>query len=129
MNIEDIILNVILTALYGALFYFGIFRNTKVMNFQRAVSNTCYERQLEFINGTVMPKEVEGFRAWRLEMYTIDAIVRDIRSVSYTKMIFSSKPLEIENWYTEEQVKFLRGETHTPEEFKVKDNHVDMTTL
>lgn len=62
-------------------------------------------------------------------MNEIDRVVDDIRAVPYAKVLFSFKSLKIENWFTEEQVKFLRGETHRPEDFYVKGTNVDMTTL
>lgn len=125
----DFILSLLIVILYFPCFYFGIWRNTKVCNFLKSVSRICYERQLEFVDRTVIPNDTDAYCAWRQEMNTIDAIVDDIRSVSYTKMLFSFKPLEIENWFTEEQVKFLRGETHRPEDFYVGGTNIDMTTL
>ena len=125
----DFILVLFFTTSFFKCFYFGLWRNTNVLFFLKSVSMICYERQLEFVNGSVMPKDAEGFIAWRQETNAIDAIVDDIRSVSYAKLLFSFKPLEIENWFTEEQVKLLRGETHRPEDFYAGGTNIDMTTL
>ena len=35
---------------------------------------------------------------------------RIYESVSYKKMLYSIKPLKIEHWYTEEQIKQMKGE-------------------
>ena len=125
----DFILVLFFTTSFFMCFYFGLWRNTNVLFFLKSVSMICYERQLEFINGSVTPKDYDCFRTWIQEINAIDAIVDDIRSVSYAKLLFSFKPLEIENWFTEEQVKFLRGETHRPEDFYVGGTNIDMTTL
>lgn len=123
---------IVITALIGISFvgfYFGIIRNTQVCSFLQAVSHVCYERQMEFISDSVIPADKDGFESWNKEMKEIDRVVDNIRSVPYVKVLFSFKSLKIENWFTEEQVKFLRGETHRPEDFYVKGTNVDMTTL
>lgn len=125
----DFILSLLIVTLYFPFFYFGFWRNMKVCHFLKSVSRRCYERQLEYINGSVIPKDTDAFSAWLLGMHTMDAIVDDIRSVPYEKVLFSFKPLEYENWFTEEQVKFLRGETHRPEDLYVGGTNIDMTTL
>ena len=125
----DFIVITVFISLFCTCFYFGIIRNTQVCSFLQAVSHVCYERQMEFISASVIPADIDGFEAWNKEMKEIDRVVDNIRSVPYAKVLFSFKSLKIENWFTEEQVKFLRGETHRPEDFYVKGTNVDMTTL
>lgn len=125
----DFIVITVLVGISFAGFYFGIIRNTQVCSFLQAVSHVCYERQMEFISASVIPADKDGFESWHKEMMEIDRVVDDIRAISYAEVLFSFKSLKIENWFTEEQVKFLRGETHRPEDFYVKGTNVDMTTL
>ena len=120
---------VLIIVLYLVALYFFIFRNYKTRNFGIRVSNMCYKRQMEFVHGSYIPHEYNALKAWEKEMEEIDRIVEEIRSVPYEKMLFSFKSFSLENWYTEEQVKFLRGETHRPEDFYVAGNNVDMTIL
>ena len=125
MTIVDI---VVITLLVG-LFWFGLLRNIKVCFFRNNISQVCNYRQIEFIDGSVIPVDMDVYEAWKKEMDKIDCIVDDILAVPYEKMLFSFKPLNVENWYTEEQVKFLRGETHLPENLFVGGTNVDMSTL
>ena len=105
---------VLIFFLYFVALYFFFFRNYKTRKFCIKVSNMCYERQVEFINGSYIPLEPNALKAWEKEAEEIDRIVEEIRSVPYDKILFSFKSFSLENWYTEEQVKFLRGETHRP---------------
>lgn len=127
--IIDFIVIIVLIGIFCTCFYFGFIRNTRVCAFLQAVSRVCHERQMEFISASVMPADKDGFESWYEELMEIDRVVDDIRAVPYEKVLFSFKSLKIENWFTEEQVKFLRGETHRPEDFYVKGTNVDMTTL
>ena len=129
MTIVDIVVITLLVGLFWANFYFCLLRNIKVCFFCKNISQVCYERQVEFIEGSVIPVDMAAYKAWKKEMDEIDRIVDDIRAVPYEKMLFSFKPLNVENWYTEEQVKFLRGETHRPENLFVGGTNVDMTIL
>lgn len=129
MTIVDIVFLTFLVGLFWADFYFFLLRNILVCDFRKEISQVCYDRQIEFIQGSVIPLDMDVYEAWKKEMDEIDRIVDDIHAVPYKKMLFSFKPLNVENWYTEEQVKFLRGETHLPENLFVGGTNVDMSTL
>lgn len=129
MTKVDIVVITLLIGLFGANIYFALFRNLLVCAFRNSISQVCYDRQIEFIDGSVIPVDMDVYEAWKKEMDKIDRIVDDILAVPYEKMLFSFKPLNVENWYTEEQVKFLRGETHLPKNLFVGGTNVDMSTL
>lgn len=129
MTIVDIMVITLFVGYFWTSFYFGILRNIKVCFFKKNISKICFYRQVEFIERFVIPVDMAAYKVWKKEMDKIDRIVDDIRAVPYGKMLFSFKPLNVENWYTEEQVKFLRGETHRPENLFVGGTNVDMTIL
>ena len=129
MTIVDIVVIIFLVDLFLASFYFALLRCFDICAFRKSIFQVCFDRQVEFIQGSVMPVDMDAYKAWQKEMDEIDRIVDDILAVPYEKMLFSFKPLNVENWYTEEQVKFLRGETHRPENLFVGGTNVDMTIL
>lgn len=118
-----IIVGVFFLCLSMASFYFGVLRNGNVASFLSSVSRVCHRRQIEFVIGSGCPQNREEFDAWKDEVDEIDRIVDEIRAVPYHKVLFSFKALRMENFFTEEQVKFLRGETHRVEDFYVKLNN------
>ena len=129
MTIVDIVVITFFVGLFWANIYFCLLRNIEVCSFRKGISQVCRDRLIEFIDGSVIPVDMDVYEAWKKEMDKIDRIVDDILAVPYEKMLFSFKPLNVENWYTEEQIKFLRGETHLPENLFVRGTNVDMSTL
>lgn len=117
------IVGIFLIVLSIVSFYFGVVRNGQVASFLTVMSEVCYRRQVDFLTGSVCPVNREVFDAWKDEVDEIDRIVDEIRAVPYHKVLFSFKALRVENFFTEEQVKFLRGETHRVEDFYVKLNN------
>lgn len=117
------IVGIFLIVLSIVSFYFGVLRNGQVASFLSSVSRVCHRRQIDFVLGFGCPQNREEFDVWKDEVDEIDRIVDEIRAVPYYKVLFSFKDLRVENFFTEEQVKFLRGETHRVEDFYVKLNN------
>ena len=79
-------------------------------------NETCCKRQLDIIDKAPTYINHDLFMKYKRVESEIEEIVSDIRSVSYFRILFSFKAFTFENWFTEEQVKFLRGEIYKPEE-------------
>ena len=66
-------------------------RNRRVRDFRLVLIDYCFSAPLE--------KYIEGR----------DRIMEIINRHSYDKMLFSFKPLRLEEWYSEEDIKFLKS--------------------
>lgn len=75
-----------------------IMRVDEVFHFKLEVNDRIYEVQIEYINS--------GYNRDTLDYY--DSLAKQIRNVPFDDMVKSFKPLTIENWYTAEQVRFLK---------------------
>lgn len=75
-----------------------IMRVNEVFHFKLEVNDRIYEVQTKYINS--------GYNRDTLAYY--DSLAKQIRSVPFDDMVKSFKPLTIENWYTAEQVRFLK---------------------
>lgn len=70
-------------------------RNNEVRDFKMNVSNLCYERAIRIIK----QKKWDNLPDW----YLYDKLP------SYDSMLWSFKPLKLESYYTEEEIKELTG--------------------
>lgn len=87
------------------LIYFGVYRNTLVCKLQSRVNNACYNYKMAFLDSLKNDDELKA--RWD-EWKTLKRIADDMNDrYGYNKMVFSSRPLEIEEWYTEEECEII----------------------
>lgn len=97
MKITATILLIILMLLWLLCIYF-INRNTKVCNFRICI--------LRHIDSVAKSKIIEGATDKEiLQMYEV------LGASSYEKMLHSFKPLKVEYWFTEEELKIMGYES------------------
>ena len=82
----------IIVALQMYIFYgfWMLFRNDKVCAFRNKISDLEYKRRIEAI---------------RQGLYFKDLNLHD--KYSYNDMLYSFKPLKLEKWFTEEEIRYL----------------------
>lgn len=112
----DIIFITAYLLMWVALSYFFIYRNSRTRDFLILANETCCKRQLDIIDKNPTYINYDLFMKYKRVESEIDEIVSGIRSVSYFRVLFSFRAFTFENWFTEEQVKFLRGEIYKPED-------------
>ena len=80
------------------LFYFCVYRNTLVCKLQLRVNNACYNYKMAFLDSLKNDDELKS--RWD-EWETRKRIADDMNDrYGYNKMVFSFRPLKIEEWYT-----------------------------
>lgn len=112
----DIIFIIAYLLMWAALAYFFLYRNFRVRDFLILANETCCDRQLDIIDKAPTYINYDFFMKYKHVDSEIEKIVSGIYSVPYSRVLFSFRALTFENWFTEEQVKFLRGEIYKPEE-------------
>ena len=56
----------------------SLLRNIEVCSFRKGISQVCRDRLIEFIDGSVIPVDMDVYEAWKKEMDKIDRIVDDM---------------------------------------------------
>lgn len=112
----DIIFITAYLLMWAALAYFFLYRNFRTRDFLILANETCYKRQSDIIYKAPTYINHDLFMKYKHVDSEIGKIVSGIRSVPYSRVLFSFRALTFENWFTEEQVKFLRGEIYKPED-------------
>ena len=112
----DIIFITAYLLMWSALAYFFLYRNFRTCKFLILANETCYKRQSDIINKAPTNINYDLFMKYKHVDSEIEKIASGIYSVRYSRVLFSFRALTFENWFTEEQVKFLRGEIYKPEE-------------
>ena len=112
----DIIFTTVFLLAWAMVLYLFLYRNFNTLYFLSSANETCCNRQLDIIDKSPTYINHDSFMKYKRVESEIEEIVSDIRSVSYFRILFSFKAFTFENWFTEEQVKFLRGEIYKPEE-------------
>ena len=93
----------IIGVLIIVLIYF-LFRNNKVFIFRVTVLRFSYKALENYILS--MPEE--DFIRQQDEYNRLNDLVEHINESSYTKMLFSIKPLKLKYWFNEEEIEFIR---------------------
>ena len=112
----DIIFTTVYLLAWAMVWYLLLYRNFKTLYFLSSANKTCCNRQLDIIDKSPTYINHDSFMKCKRVESEIEKIASGIRSVSYFRVLFSFRALTFENWFTEEQVKFLRGEIYKPEE-------------
>lgn len=112
----DIIFITACLLMWAALAYFFLYRNIRTRDFLILANETCCKRQLDIIDKAPTYINYDSFMKYKHVDSEIEKIASGIYSVPYSRVLFSFRALTFENWFTEEQVKFLRGEIYKPEE-------------
>ena len=112
----DIIFITAYLFIWAPLAYFFLYRNFRTRNFLILANKTCCNRQLDIIAHAPTNINYDLFMKYKQVDSEIEKIASGIYSVRYSRVLFSFRALTFENWFTEEQVKFLRGEIYKPEE-------------
>lgn len=112
----DIIFITAYLLMLAALSYFFLYRNFKTCKFLILALETCCKRQSDIIDKAPTYINYDLFMKYKHVDSEIEKIASGIYSVRYFRVLFSFRALTFENWFTEEQVKFLRGEIYKPEE-------------
>lgn len=92
--IINILVSCIAAGLIGLLLYFFVFRNFLVYEFQMALLSMAYNYNNRRLQSGILDFE--------------DAIDWFFDKHSYSSMVFSFKPLKLEYWYSEEELKRIR---------------------
>lgn len=112
----DIIFITAYLLMLAALSYFFLYRNFRVRDFLILANKTCCNRQIDIIDKAPTYINHDLFMKYKHVDSEIEKIASGIYSVSYSRVLFSFRAFTFENWFTEEQVKFLRGEIYKPED-------------
>lgn len=112
----DIIFITAYLLMWAALAYFFLYRNYKTYKFLILAIETCCKRQSDIIDKAPTYINYDLFMKYKHVDSEIGKIASGIYSVRYFRVLFSFRALIFENWFTEEQVKFLRGEIYKPED-------------
>lgn len=89
------------------LIYFCVYRNTLVCKLQLRVNNACYNYKKTFLDSLKNDGELESRRD---EWETRKRIADDMNDrYGYDKMVFSFRPLKIEEWYTEKECEIIKN--------------------
>lgn len=98
------IVMVILLCIWFFLLYI-ICRNNKVYNFLVTINFTVHNNIIDRLNSYESEEEyTEDYD----NFYRYSNLMDKLRNKhSYEKLLWSFKPLKLENWYTEEEIKML----------------------
>lgn len=93
INIVVSILGVVATfAVWGSMYF--LIRNDRVLSFSRKVIDLCHERNMRMIH-QFAPNSLNSFELFYEKL------------PSYESMLYSFKPLKLESYFTEEEIKEL----------------------
>lgn len=112
----DIIFITAYLLMWAAIAYFFLYRNFRTRDFLILANETCCNRQSDIINKVPTNINYDLFMKYKHVDSEIEKIASGIYSVPYSRVLFSFRALTFENWFTEEQVMFLRGEIYKPED-------------
>lgn len=112
----DIIFITVYLLAWAWVWYLLLYRNFKTLYFLISANKTCCNRRLDIIDKSPTYINHDSFMKYKHVDSEIEKIASGIYSVPYSRVLFSFRALTFENWFTEEQVKFLRGEIYKPEE-------------
>ena len=87
-----VILIILIIGFLGVLYF--LIRSFHVYNFRSYIIDLIHDRTSALIDGGVPYQDI--FELWDI-----------INNISYAKMLYSFKPLKIEYWLTEEELKLL----------------------
>lgn len=93
---EYIILTIATIWLLGLIYF--LIRNYKVFKFRWYIADLIYFRACDMINDGASYRDIFGL--WDM-----------LDDISYDKMLYSFKPLKMEYWFTEEELKLLGYES------------------
>ena len=94
-----ILVSIMLTAIYL------LWRNNKVYNFRIKIIDDCHNVLNNFLDSLKDDEELyERYEEYKYLETKKDEI---LSKHSYESMLFSLKPLKLERWYTEEEIKFM----------------------
>lgn len=85
--------------------YFHFYRNDKVRDFRMALLDT--------VSNTAKKYMAMGRDNWFAPYYLYN-------KYSYDDMVYSFKPLTLEAWYTEEEIKMIKGEDIENDKSEIK---------
>lgn len=88
----NIILTMLIIAFWGCAYI--LIRNNKVCKFRNYIANLIYFKGCDMINDGASLKDVSPL--WDM-----------LNDISYDEMLYSFKPLKMECWFTEEELKLL----------------------
>lgn len=89
---EYIILTIATIWLLGLIYF--LIRNYKVFKFRMYIANLIYSRACDKINDGTSYEDASCL--WNM-----------LQDISYDEMLFSFKPLKMECWFTDEELKSL----------------------
>ena len=92
MSMEYIILRIAIIGFWGSIFI--LIRNHKVCKFRIYIANLIYFKGCDMINNGASHQDVSPL--WDI-----------LENISYDKMLFSFKPLKMECWFTDNELKLL----------------------
>lgn len=97
-------LTIIILAIIVAAIYL-LWRNGIVYTFSIEVSHKCHNVLINFLDSLKDDKELNE----RYEEFVQLKMKKDeiLSKHSYNSMLFSLKPLELERWYTKEEIEFM----------------------
>lgn len=100
---ETLILWILIAIIIAAIYL--LWRNNKVYNFRIKIIDDCHNVLNNFLDSLKDDEELHE----RYEEYKYLETKKDeiLSKHSYESMLFSLKPLKLERWYTEEEVKFM----------------------
>ena len=100
-----IILILLLLILLGFCFYL-LYRNDKVFYFLIELSSSLFNESERILNTY---KDDNEFHEDKINYKYIEEKIQDLLDKnSYNKYLFSFKPLKIKNWFTEEDLEFMK---------------------
>ena len=89
---ENIFLTMLIIAFLGCVYI--LIRNNKVCKFRNYIANLIYSKGCDMMNNGASYQDVSPL--WDI-----------LTNISYDKMLYSFKPLKMEYWFTEEELKLL----------------------
>ena len=95
-----------LCAITLAFSIYFLIRNRKVYDFRINIYHSLYDSIINYLRGFTTDEE---FADHINEYYELSNKVDAIKAkYSYDQMLCSFKPLKLENWYSEEEIKFIK---------------------
>lgn len=86
--------------------YFGVLRNTAVLEMEQRVNNAAHNYLITFLNSL---RDDEEFQARQDEWETMKKTAEAMRNRNgYNRMVFSLRPLTFEEWYTETECEIIK---------------------
>lgn len=93
---ENVILIMLIIAFWGWVYI--LIRNHKVYKFRIYITDLIYSKACDMINDGASYKDTSCL--WNM-----------IKDISYDEMLYSFKPLKMEYWFTDDELKLLGYES------------------